>query len=111
MCDSIRCAVVVALLGAGLAACGGSPVTQPSRIEVGVTGGNIRPHKAVITLTGDRESRVRAAFAGLTSRRCPGTLPDIATEYIRFEGRTVRVHGACEPAFTRLWNALSAARL
>jgi hypothetical protein len=38
---------------------------------------------------------------------CPGTLPDIAAQYIRVGRRTVRVHGTCVPRFNRLWTALN----
>jgi hypothetical protein len=40
---------------------------------------------------------------------CPNTLPDIAAQYIRVGGRTVRVHGSCVARFNRLWTALSRA--
>jgi hypothetical protein len=38
---------------------------------------------------------------------CPGTLPDIAAQYIRVGRRTVRVHGACVARFNRLWAVLN----
>ncbi|HZR91753.1 MAG TPA: hypothetical protein VFA44_05015, partial [Gaiellaceae bacterium] len=74
-------------------------------------GGNIRPLRLNVwrgSLVVSMDARLRRELPGLSSRQCPGTLPDIATEYIRFEGRTVRVHGNCEPAFTRLWDKLDA---
>lgn len=40
---------------------------------------------------------------------CPGTLPDIAAQFIRVGGRTVRVHGSCVARFNRLWTALNTA--
>jgi hypothetical protein len=40
---------------------------------------------------------------------CPKTLPDVAAEFIRVEGRTVRVHGSCIARFNRLWTALNRA--
>ena len=38
---------------------------------------------------------------------CPGTLPDIATTFIRFGAKTVRVHGDCFARYTKLFTALS----
>jgi hypothetical protein len=38
---------------------------------------------------------------------CPGTLPDIASRFIRVGPHTVRVHGSCVPRFNRLWAALA----
>lgn len=53
---------------------------------------------------------VRHAFAsGLRSRLCGGTNPDVGSEFIRAAGRTVRVHGGCEPRFTKLWDTLAQA--
>ena len=47
-------------------------------------------------------------FATLPARReCARALPDAATLFIRVGGRTVRVHGACEPRFSRLWKTLA----
>lgn len=57
-------------------------------------------------------ARVAAAarFSSLpSSTRCAGTLPDVATTYVVFGGRTVSVHGHCVPRFDRVWNAVSAA--
>lgn len=39
--------------------------------------------------------------------QCPGTLPDIASQFVRVGGRTVRVHGTCVPGFNRLLTALN----
>lgn len=47
--------------------------------------------------------------AGLKSRLCPGTNPDVGSEFIHAYGRTVRVHGGCEPRFSRLWATLAKA--
>lgn len=74
--------------------------------------GDVRPtrrrlsHARVVTLS----RLVRHGFAsGLKSRLCPGTLPDIGSDFIHAAGRTVRVHGGCEPRFHRLWNTLARA--
>ena len=40
---------------------------------------------------------------------CPNTLPDIAAQFVRVGGRTVRVHGSCLAGFNRLWAALAKA--
>jgi hypothetical protein len=96
----------------------------------GRTGGNIMPFSIVIasgghvTATGPAPEHTttvsklrlatldRAAAAAklqtmpaMTS--CPGTLPDIAAQYIRVGRRTVRVHGTCVARFNRLWTALN----
>jgi len=40
---------------------------------------------------------------------CVGTLPDVASTFVRVGARTVRVHGECVPRYARLWRALTAA--
>ena len=53
---------------------------------------------------------VREGFdAGVKSRLCPGTNPDFSSKFIQAYGRTVRVHGGCEPRFSRLWATLAKA--
>lgn len=101
------------------------------RIVFGLGGGNIVPFQVTIEPTGRVRSSgfmqptrhrltiakvsslsrlVRHEFAsGLTSRQCPGTNPDVGSDYIRAGGRTVTVHGRCEPRFSRLWQTLAAA--
>lgn len=97
--------------------------------EFGRTGGNIRPFTVTISATGVVRTAGAApkhvavvpkhqltvltgiAFAVRFSTipavtACPNTLPDIAAQFIRVEGRTVRVHGACLTRFNRLWTAL-----
>jgi hypothetical protein len=37
---------------------------------------------------------------------CRGSLPDVATTYVRVGALTVRVHGGCVPRFQRLLKAL-----
>jgi hypothetical protein len=127
----MRRTIVLAALVA-LCACGASAAsTKPRRIVFGVGGGNMVPWQVTIEPTGRvrasgvmqpkrrRLSRakvvslsrlVRADFAaGLKSRLCAGTNPDIGSDFIRAYGRTVRVHGSCEPRFHRLWNTLAQA--
>ena len=87
-----------------LAACGGASAAKPLQVEFGMSGGNIRPQRFSVTVNGNLASELRSAFAldGVTNRNCPATLPDMASEYIRVDGRTVTVHGECEPPFQRL---------
>jgi hypothetical protein len=40
---------------------------------------------------------------------CAGTLPDVASTFVRIGARTVRVHGECVPRYARLWKALAGA--
>jgi len=98
----------------------------------GRTGGNILPFSIAITAGGrvtatgpapehtGTVSKLRLAtldravlaakFQTLpATTSCPGTLPDIAAQYIRVGRRTVRVHGACVAGFNRLWTALNRA--
>ena len=49
-----------------------------------------------------------ARFPGMPPMtNCPGTLPDIATTFVRWGAKTVRVHGNCVPRFAKLFTALS----
>ena len=100
--------------------------------EFGRTGGNIRPFTVTISATGVvRTSGAAPSHIAVVSKHqltvltgialavrfstipvitaCPNTLPDVAAQMIRVEGRTVRVHGACLKRFNRLWTALSRA--
>jgi hypothetical protein len=117
-------AVAVAVAASGVAATS----SRPHRIAFGITGGNIVPFTVTLEPNGRiRHSGPRAPArhrlshaeiaslshlvridfaAGLASRRCPGTNPDVASGFIRALGRTVTVHGSCEPRFTKLWATL-----
>lgn len=101
------------------------------RIEYGLGGGNMVPFQVTIEATGRVRARgsiqpirrqlsrtkvaslsrlVRHEFAAaLKSRECRGTNPDVGSDFIHAAGRTVTVHGSCEPRFQRLWNTLAAA--
>ena len=128
----MRKVLLAVAITAALAACGSSIASTeagPMRIAFGVGGGNMVPFQVTIERTGRvratypiRPQRrrltqakvaslsrlVRHAFAtGLRSRQCPGTNPDVGSDYIRALGRTVRVHGSCEPRFTKLWDTLA----
>lgn len=130
----MRRIVVLAAAAAALAPYGSavaSTAAAPTRIAFGISGGNIAPFSVTIEPTGrvrwhgitQRPRRrlsqakvvalsrlVRADFAaGLKSRLCPGVNPDFASHFIRATGRTVTVHGNCEPRFNRLWAILARA--
>jgi hypothetical protein len=52
----------------------------------------------------------RQRFASLTARTiCRSSLPDFATRYITYGGRTVRVRGSCSKRFELLYTALTRA--
>ncbi len=98
----------------------------------GRTGGNIMPFTVAIAATGEVKTTGAApAHVSVVAKQqlanldrialavrfstlpvvtsCPGTLPDIAAQYVRAGGRTVRVHGNCVNRFNRLWTALNRA--
>jgi len=100
--------------------------------EFGRTGGNIMPLTVTISKTGVvRTAGAAPKHIAVVSKHqltvlagialavrfstipavtaCPKTLPDIAAQFIRVEGRTVRVHGGCLARFNRLWTALNRA--
>jgi hypothetical protein len=119
----------ITALAAALIGCGLSAAAAHTSIGFGIRGGNISPYSVSIQPTGTikiyssggnhprrrlapaRVRRLRAEIqqAHLTSRRCPGVLPDFASRYIRVGSRTVTVHGGCERSFNRVWNDLSRA--
>ena len=100
--------------------------------EFGRTGGNIMPFTVTISATGVvRTAGAAPKHVAVVSKHqltvltgiaaavrftaipavtaCPNTLPDVAAQLIRVEGRTVRVHGNCLKGFNRLWTALNRA--
>lgn len=117
------------LIALGLAAAAsGSSASVHTPIVFGLGGGNMVPYQVTIQPNGVvrhdgsvhvgrthlpattvRRLRSEIASAHLSTRECPGVLPDVGSEYIRVGGRTVRVHGSCEPSFTRVWNSLARA--
>jgi hypothetical protein len=130
----VRRIALLAVSVAALAACGSSAAStaaRPVRIEFGIGGGNVVPWQVTIERTGRVRATgdirpvrrrlsqtkvaslsrlVRHAFAsGVRSRQCAGTNPDFGSDFIRAGGRTVTVHGGCEPGFTRLWKVLARA--
>jgi hypothetical protein len=124
----MKCVLVGLLAAVAVApAAAASPKTG---FAFGRTGGSIRPFSLAISTTG-RVTATGAApahRARLTQQQladlnrtafvsqfntlaavtaCPHTLPDVAAEWIRVGGRTVRVHGSCLTRFNKLWAALN----
>jgi hypothetical protein len=128
----MRRAVPIAVLLLAIAAAdpvGGA--VEPTGFAFGRLGGNIRPYRVTIANSG-----VVHKFGAVTVRRmmltaaqlvtlngvatqtnfemlptttnCPGTLPDVASTFVRVGPRTVRVHGNCVPRYARMWKALAA---
>ena len=96
----------------------------------GRLGGNIRPYTVSIASDGSvhvagsatagrmkltatqlatlNRAVTQARFGALPpTTNCPGTLPDIATTFIRFGAKKVRVHGNCVARYAKLFTALS----
>ena len=111
-------------------ACGGTTAVHTSTppIAFGITGGNVVGYRVSIQPDGSirstgsarairrqitaarlRQLRDEIEHAHLTSRSCPGVLPDLARQFIRVGRRTVTVHGNCDAAFTRVWRDLARA--
>jgi hypothetical protein len=105
----VRRLSLLAVLALGLGACGGSSrAAKPVQVVFGTTGGNIRPQKFVLTVSGNLAKQLSDQSGGVLT--CKGTLPDVAATYVRMEGRTFTVRGSCDPEFARLWNKLYALR-
>jgi hypothetical protein len=105
--------------------------TQPTGFAFGRLGGNIRPYIVTIANSGvvrtfgavmvERGHITTAQLAQLnrvatethftvipTSTNCHGSMPDVATTFVRVGARTVRVHGSCAPRYQRMLKALMA---
>jgi hypothetical protein len=126
----VRAVCLFAVAGAlVLTACGASRETRARPLGFGLRGGNIVGYTVAIEAGGrvsiatgssvfhrripvrrvrQRERELQEAHLA-TSRVCPGSLPDIATQYIRLGGRTFTLRGACEPRFLHVWSALRSA--
>ncbi|MGZ8715899.1 MAG: hypothetical protein ACXWYO_02195 [Gaiellaceae bacterium] len=130
MRPAVSVAALLALTCTGPAA----GAVQPTGFAFGRLGGNIRPYSVTIANSGvvrtsgavevgrTRVTPVQLAalnrvatetrFTMLPAEtNCRGSLPDVATTYIRVGARTVRVHGGCVPRYARLLKALKAAVL
>ena len=126
----LRALLVLGLAGTALAP--GATASQQTGFALGRTGGNIRPFTVSIAADGrvsvsgpvqaGRMKLTRAQLAALAkiaadvrfttlpkTTNCAGTLPDVASTFVRVGARTVRVHGECLARYTRLWKALSGA--
>jgi hypothetical protein len=124
---SVPIAALLLLIGALPAA----SAVQPTGFAFGRLGGNIRPYTVTIANTGvvrssgavmvGRTHVTPVQLAALnriatetqftvlpTATSCRGTLPDVASTYVRVGARTVRVHGACVPPYQRMLKALKA---
>jgi hypothetical protein len=122
------------LLAAGLLlAVAPAAVASPQRgFAFGRLGGNIRPYTVSIASDGKvnvsgsatvgrmkltlvqlaklNRAVTDAHFGALPPMtNCSGTLPDIATTFVRFGSKTVRVHGNCVARYAKLFTALSRA--
>ena len=120
-------ALAAVLAAAALVPAAGA--SQQRGFAFGRSGGNIRPFRVVITTDGGVTvtgaarigrmhltrvqlgvvNRIAAtgSFGSLPrTTSCAGTLPDVATTFIRVGPRTVTVHGSCVPEFQHLWAAL-----
>ncbi len=127
-----RAASILALtaVAAAVTASGGGAAGRG--FAFGRIGGNIRPYTVTIAsggavrvsgpvTVGRRQldatqlaaltrAAAEARFAALPgSTQCAGTLPDVASTFIRVGARRVRVHGSCLPRYNRLWRALGRA--
>ena len=126
----LRALLVLGLVAAALAS--GATASTQAGFALGRTGGNIRPFTVAIAADGTvsvsgpvqagRTKLTRAQLAALTkiaadtrfttlpkTTNCAGTLPDVASTFVRVGARTVRVHGECVPRYARLWRALTTA--
>jgi hypothetical protein len=126
----LRALLAVGLLAAAFAS--GATASQQTGFALGRTGGNIRPFTVAIAADGrvsvsgpvqvGRAKLTRAQLAALAriaadarftalpkTTNCAGTLPDVASTFVRVGARTVRVHGECVPRYARVWRALTSA--
>ncbi|MDX6470550.1 MAG: hypothetical protein QOF75_2353, partial [Gaiellaceae bacterium] len=126
-----RGAPLVLLLGLAAGVLPAASAVQPTGFAFGRLGGNIRPYTVSIANSGTvrTSGAVEVGRMMLTSvqlatlnrvatetnfvklpaaTNCAGTLPDVASTFVRVGARTVRVHGGCVPRYQRLLKALQA---
>jgi hypothetical protein len=126
----LRALLVLGLVAGLLASV--ATASQQTGFALGRTGGNIRPFTVAIAADGSvsvsgpvQVGRMKLRRAQLTAldkiaadarftalpktTNCSGTLPDVASTFVRVGARTVRVHGECVPRYARLWRALVSA--
>lgn len=130
-CGLMRRVVPVAVLLALTGVLPAAATVEPTGFAFGRLGGNIRPYGVTIANSGvvRTSGAVRVGRRRVTAMQlaalnriatethftmlpaatnCRGSLPDIATTYVRVGARTVRVHGTCVPRYERLLRALKA---
>jgi hypothetical protein len=126
----VRRALILLIAVGFLAACGSSASTPAARvlpITFGTEGGNIAPFTIEISRSGAIvESSgtlaltkkhvasavmlaVQQGFAAVRTRQCAGTLPDVASRFIKVGARQKTVHGGCDAGFDQLWGKLTSA--
>jgi hypothetical protein len=126
----LRALLVLGLLAVALAS--DATASPQTGFALGRTGGNIRPFTVAIAADGrvsvsgpvqaGRTKLTRAQLAALAkiaadvrfttlpkTTNCSGTLPDVASTFVRVGARTVRVHGECVPRYARVWRGLVSA--
>ena len=126
----LRAFLVLGLVGAALAS--GATASTQAGFALGRTGGNIRPFTVAIAADGSvsvsgpvqvgrakltpaqlaalKKIAADAHFATLPkTTSCAGTLPDVASAFVRVGARTVRVHGDCVARYLRVEKSLRAA--
>jgi hypothetical protein len=126
----LRALLALGLVAGSLASV--ATASQQTGFALGRTGGNIRPFTVAIAADGSvsvsgpvQVGRTKLTRAQLTAldkiaadarftalpktTNCSGTLPDVASTFVRVGARTVRVHGECVPRYARLWRALVSA--
>jgi hypothetical protein len=126
----LRALLALGLVAGSLASV--ATASQQTGFALGRTGGNIRPFTVAIAADGSvsvsgpvQVGRMKLTRAQLTAldkiaadarftalpktTNCSGTLPDVASTFVRVGARTVRVHGECVPRYARLWRALVSA--
>jgi hypothetical protein len=124
----LRALLALGLVAGSLASV--ATASQQTGFALGRTGGNIRPFTVAIAADGsvsvsgpvhvERTKLTRAQLTALDkiaadarfttlpkTTNCAGTLPDVASTFVRVGARTVRVHGECVPRYARLWRALT----
>jgi hypothetical protein len=123
----LRALLVLGLVATAFAS--GATASQQTGFALGRIGGNIRPFTVAIAADGrvsvsgpvqaERTKLTQAQLAALAkaaadarfttlpkTTNCAGTLPDVASTFVRVGARTVQVHGECVPRYARVWRAL-----
>jgi hypothetical protein len=125
----MRRALLFVVLLALAGSLSGADAASLTGFAFGRLGGNIRPFHITIANSGavrtfgsvtvGRKRITRVQLVALNriatetsftmmkaTTNCRGSLPDVATAYVRVGALTVRVHGGCVPGFQRMLKAL-----